>query len=58
VGVTVLPQLHRAGWQTDPTLRLVAIAQPPVVRTVGMIHRPSHGRSGITRAIIDALNAS
>jgi DNA-binding transcriptional LysR family regulator len=56
VGVTVLPQLHRAGWQTDPSLRLIPIAQPPILRTVGMVERASYGRSAITAAIIDTLH--
>jgi DNA-binding transcriptional LysR family regulator len=56
VGVTVLPQLHSAGWQTDPSLRLISIAQPPIVRTVGMVERASYGRTGITAAIIDTLH--
>lgn len=56
VGVTVLPQLHRAGWQTDPSLRLISIAQPPILRTVGMVERASYGRTGITAAIIETLH--
>jgi DNA-binding transcriptional LysR family regulator len=51
VGVTVLPQLHRAGWQADPSLRLIDIAQPAILRTVGLIERASYGRSGIAAAI-------
>jgi DNA-binding transcriptional LysR family regulator len=58
VGVAVLPLLHRANWQTDPALRVLPIANPPVLRTVGLIQRASYGRSGITEAIIDTLNAS
>ncbi len=58
VGVTVLPLLHRGDWQTDPSLRVLSIAQPPVLRTVGMIQRASYGRRGITEAIIDTLNAA
>ncbi|KWF65621.1 LysR family transcriptional regulator [Burkholderia pseudomultivorans] len=57
VGVAVLPLLHRANWQADPALRVLPIANPPVMRTVGMIQRASYGRSGITEAIIDALHA-
>ncbi len=56
VGVTVLPELHRAGWQADPSLRLIPIAHPPILRTVGMIERASYGRSGITAAIIETLH--
>ncbi|KQR74730.1 LysR family transcriptional regulator [Burkholderia sp. Leaf177] len=56
VGVTVLPELHRAEWRADPSLRLVSIAQPPILRTVGMIERASYGRSGITAAIIKTLH--
>jgi DNA-binding transcriptional LysR family regulator len=58
VGVTVLPQLHRAGWQADPSLRLISIAQPAILRTVGMIERASYGRSGIAAAIIETLRNS
>jgi len=57
VGVAVLPLLHRANWQTDPALRVLSIANPPMLRTVGMIERTSYGRSGITEAIIDTLHA-
>jgi DNA-binding transcriptional LysR family regulator len=57
VGVAVLPLLHRANWQNDPALRVLSIANPPILRTVGMIERASYGRSGITEAIIDTLHA-
>lgn len=57
VGVTVLPQLHNAGWQADPSLRLIPIAQPAIRRSVGMIERASYSRSGITAAIVDTLHA-
>jgi len=55
VGVTVLPLLHRAEWQADASLRLIPIAEPAILRTVGMIERASYGRSGITAAIIETL---
>jgi DNA-binding transcriptional LysR family regulator len=55
VGVTVLPQLHNAGWQADPDLRLIPISQPAIRRSVGMIERTSFSRSGMTAAIIDRL---
>jgi DNA-binding transcriptional LysR family regulator len=58
VGVTVLPQLHGADWQSDPSLRLLPLAQPPILRTVGMIQRTSYGRSAITASIIDTLHGS
>jgi DNA-binding transcriptional LysR family regulator len=58
VGVTVLPLLHRAEWQADASLRLISIAQPAILRTVGMIERASYGRSGITAAIIETLRES
>lgn len=58
VGVTVLPQLHGAGWQADPSLRLLSIAHPPALRTVGMIQRAASGRGGIVDSIIDTLHAS
>ncbi|PLZ04477.1 LysR family transcriptional regulator [Burkholderia sp. WAC0059] len=56
VGVAVLPLLHGGNWRNDPTLRVLPIADPPVVRTVGMIQRVSYDRPGITRAIIDTLH--
>jgi len=56
VGVTVLPQLHNAGWQTDPLLKLIPISHPAFYRSVGMIERASFSRSGITAAIIDTLH--
>ena len=58
VGVTVLPLLHQAEWHADPSLRLISIAQPAILRTVGMIERASYGRSGITAAIIETLRDS
>ncbi len=56
VGVSVLPLLHRGDWQSDPLLRIVPIAQPPLLRTVGMIHREHDSRTrNITEAIVDML---
>lgn len=55
VGVAVLPLLHRSNWQTDPALRVLPIASPPLMRTVGLIQRASYGRRGIAEAIIDAF---
>jgi DNA-binding transcriptional LysR family regulator len=56
VGVAVLPLLHRGNWRNDPSLRVLSIANPPLLRTVGMIQRASYGRPAITQAIIDALH--
>lgn len=57
VGVSVLPQLHRGDWQADPLLRIVPIAEPPLQRTVGMIHREHDSRTGdITAAIVAMLH--
>ncbi|MFJ2992604.1 LysR substrate-binding domain-containing protein [Pandoraea sp. NPDC087047] len=57
VGVSVLPLLHRGDWQSDPLLRIVPIAQPPLLRTVGMIHREHDSRThNITAAIVDMLH--
>ncbi|VVE88330.1 LysR substrate-binding domain-containing protein [Pandoraea bronchicola] len=56
VGVSVLPLLHRGDWQSDPLLRIVPIAQPPLLRTVGMIHREHDSRThNITAAIAGML---
>ncbi|GAB2871155.1 LysR family transcriptional regulator [Paraburkholderia jirisanensis] len=56
VGVAVLPLLHRGNWRNDPSLRVLSIANPPMLRTVGMIQRASYDRPAITQAIIDALH--
>lgn len=57
VGVSVLPVLHRGDWQADPLLRLIPIAHPPLLRTVGMIHRAQDARTGdITDAIVSMLH--
>ncbi|GAB7524345.1 LysR substrate-binding domain-containing protein [Paraburkholderia sp. 2C] len=56
VGVAVLPLLHRGNWRNDPSLRVLAISNPPMLRTVGMIQRASYDRPGITQAIIDTLH--
>jgi DNA-binding transcriptional LysR family regulator len=56
VGVAVLPLLHRGNWRNDPSLRVLSIANPPLLRTVGMIQRASYDRPGITQAIIDTLH--
>ncbi|VVD70453.1 LysR family transcriptional regulator [Pandoraea horticolens] len=56
VGVSVLPLLHRGDWQSDPLLRIVPIAQPPLLRMVGMIHREHDSRThNITAAIAGML---
>ncbi|HEY3599444.1 MAG TPA: LysR substrate-binding domain-containing protein [Paraburkholderia sp.] len=57
VGVAVLPLLHRGNWRNDPSLRVLPISNPPVLRTVGMIQHASYDRRGITQAIIDTLHA-
>ncbi|CAB3760686.1 LysR family transcriptional regulator [Paraburkholderia humisilvae] len=56
VGVAVLPLLHRGNWRNDSSLRVLSIANPPMLRTVGMIQRASYDRPGITQAIIDTLH--
>jgi len=56
VGVSVLPILHRGNWRSDPALRVLPIANPPMQSTVGMIQRASYDRPGITQAIIDTLH--
>lgn len=57
VGVSVLPLLHRGDWQADPLLRIVPIAEPPLLRTVGMIHREHDARTrDITAAIVGMLH--
>ncbi|ALS58690.1 MULTISPECIES: LysR substrate-binding domain-containing protein [Pandoraea] len=57
VGVSVLPLLHRGDWQADPLLRIVPIAAPPLLRTVGMIHREHDSRTrDITAAIVGMLH--
>ncbi|AKM31342.1 LysR family transcriptional regulator [Pandoraea faecigallinarum] len=57
VGVCVLPLLHRGDWLSDPLLRIVPIAEPPLLRHVGMIHREHDSRThNITSAIADMLN--
>jgi hypothetical protein len=53
----VLPLLHRGNWRNDPSLRVLSIANPPMLRTVGMIQRASYDRPSITQAIIDALHS-
>jgi DNA-binding transcriptional LysR family regulator len=55
VGVTVLPQLHNAGWQADPLLKLIPISNSTFYRSVGMIERASLSPSVITAAIIQIL---
>ncbi|MGC7406058.1 LysR substrate-binding domain-containing protein [Pandoraea pneumonica] len=57
VGVSVLPLLHRGDWQADPLLSIVSIAAPPLLRTVGMIHREHDSRTrDITAAIVGMLH--
>jgi DNA-binding transcriptional LysR family regulator len=55
VGVSVLPLLHRGDWQSDPLLRIVPIAQPALLRTVGMIHREHDSRTHNITAAIAAM---
>jgi DNA-binding transcriptional LysR family regulator len=56
IGVALLPLLHRGNWRNDPSLRVLSISNPPMLRTVGMIQRASYDRPGITQAIIDTLH--
>jgi DNA-binding transcriptional LysR family regulator len=57
VGVSVLPRLHRGGWEDDATLRLVPLGERPVLRSVGLIQRADFVRRGMTEAIVGVLHA-
>jgi DNA-binding transcriptional LysR family regulator len=39
VGVSVLPKLHRGNWEADRQLRLIALGEPAVMRSVGLVRR-------------------
>lgn len=53
VGVTLLPLLKVAHWQSAPDLRILPLPQDigPVARAVGMIDRREHARQDITDSI-------
>jgi DNA-binding transcriptional LysR family regulator len=58
VGVSVLPRLHRGGWEADPLLRLIPIASPPITRSIGIIRRSdAAGLAKIAEAIADVLHS-
>ncbi|BCF94288.1 MULTISPECIES: LysR substrate-binding domain-containing protein [Paraburkholderia] len=57
VGVAVLPLLIRGNWLNDPLLRVIPIASPPTLRTVGMVQRASDDRKALMREIVDTLQA-
>jgi len=52
-GVTLLPLLHGADWESSPALRILRLPSDlgPVARSVGMIERREHARQDITAAI-------
>lgn len=55
VGVSVLPELHRGRWRDNPRLRVVALPDPPFVRTVGMIQRRTNPRAALAKALAGRL---
>jgi len=54
-GVTLLPLLHGANWETTPSLRVLRLPTDlgPAGRSVGMIERREHARQAITAAICE-----
>jgi DNA-binding transcriptional LysR family regulator len=58
VGVTLVPRLRRANWESDPALRVLPMPPQTPVRTVGMIERKSHARHGVIQAVHDALETT
>ncbi len=58
LGVSVLPRLHRGGWEDDQLLRLIPIASPPITRSIGIIWRADAvGLAKIAEAIADVLHS-
>ncbi|WP_322050408.1 LysR substrate-binding domain-containing protein [Paraburkholderia bannensis] len=55
VGVSVLPELHNGNWRDDPNLKLVALSQPPFLRSVGMIHRKANRRTALFNTLAQML---
>ena len=58
VGVAVLPLLNRGNWQSDPLLRVISVASPPTLRTVGMVQRVSDDRRALMREIVETFQAA
>ncbi|HEX7933523.1 MAG TPA: LysR family transcriptional regulator [Paraburkholderia sp.] len=58
VGVAVLPLLNGGNWQSDPLLRAIPIANPPTLRTVGMVQRASDDRKALMREIVETFQAT
>ncbi|WP_322042522.1 LysR substrate-binding domain-containing protein [Paraburkholderia sp. J67] len=55
VGVSVLPVLHNGNWRDDANLKLIALSNPPFMRTVGMIHRKSNRRTVLFNTLAQML---
>ncbi|WP_321813446.1 MULTISPECIES: LysR substrate-binding domain-containing protein [unclassified Paraburkholderia] len=55
VGVSVLPVLHNGNWRDDPNLKLIALSNPPFMRTVGMIHRKTNRRAVLFTTLAQML---
>ncbi|WP_027815400.1 LysR substrate-binding domain-containing protein [Paraburkholderia bannensis] len=55
VGVSVLPKLHNGNWRDDPNLKLIALSQPPFLRSVGMIHRKANRRTVLFNTLAQML---
>ncbi|WP_322093787.1 LysR family transcriptional regulator [Paraburkholderia bannensis] len=55
VGVSVLPELHNGNWRGDPNLKLIALSQPPFLRSVGMIHRKANRRTVLFNTLAQML---
>ncbi|WP_426394611.1 LysR family transcriptional regulator [Ralstonia sp. R-29] len=58
VGVTLVPRLRRASWESDPALRVLPMPPRTPVRAVGMIERKEHVRHGVIQAVLDALETT
>lgn len=58
VGVTLVPRLRRASWESDPALRVLPMPPQTPVRAVGMIERREHVRHGVIQAVLDALETT
>ena len=51
VGISLLPLLRRASWAQDPTLRVIALPELPLVRGIGLLYR-REARGALTEAIV------
>lgn len=51
VGVSLLPLLRRASWAQDPTLRVIALPELPLMRGIGLLYR-REARGALTEAIV------